>query len=339
MRGETLAVQPAMVQTPEKMIAALLRAAHEVVRPMTWREVCEADLLRCLEIQPHHWGDEIVGRNQAQVVWRELIRSRIFNSVVLEAKVGPSVSILGFGASVFVTAAFASEELANPRPGLNSRIIESIASRNSVVLTESSLASANARSPADVVILCGSLLSGSTNAPWLTEAQMLLAFTFVESHIGYPLGSIPIETVSEVERVYQLSSGVFRTVEDFPGGGRSLQVMTRESALAVSGSIAAKLFHYQEPILGLRDTDKELLSEALRGGTDQEIAARVHVSAASIKKRWQSLFDRVEETLPDLLHEPHGRAFRSHRGPQKRHHVLAYVRSRPQELRPYRWMG
>lgn len=306
---------------------------------MTWREVCEADLLECLGIQPRHWGDEIVGRSQALLVWRELVRSRMFNSVVLEAELEPSLGILGFGASVFVTETFASNELAHPRPCLNSRIIESIASRRSVVLTEPALASANSRSPADVVILCGSLLSGSANAPWLTQAQMLLAFTFVESHIGYPLRRILIETVCEVQRAYQLSSGVFRIVKDFPGSERSLQVMTRESALAVSGSIAAKLFHYEEPVLGLRDTDKELLSEALRGGTDEEIAARVHVAVASIKKRWQSLFDRVEQTLPDLLHEPHGRALRSHRGSQKRHHVLAYVRSRPQELRPYRWIS
>ena len=52
-----------------------------------------------------------------------------------------------------------------------------------------------------------------------------------------PLRSILIETVCGVQRANQLFSGIFRVVKDFPGE-RSLQVMTRECALAVSGSIA-----------------------------------------------------------------------------------------------------
>lgn len=306
---------------------------------MTWRELRDADLLSCLKIQPLHWGDETVGKEAALLVWRDLVRSRVFNSIVLEAEPEIGSGIFAFGASVFVTEPFAASELAHPRPGLNSRIMESVAANRSVILTEDALATSSERQAVDVAILGGSWRSNSLNAQTLSQAQMVLAYTFVDSHIGYPLRNILTETIGEVQRNFHLSSGVFQLVKHFPGTDRSLLVMTRESALAVSGSMAAKLFHYQQPVLGLRDTDKELLSEALQGGTDEEIAARIHVAVASIKKRWLSLFDRIEGALPDLLHEPNGRALRPHRGSQKRHHVLAYVRSHPQELRPYRWMS
>ena len=47
--------------------------------------------------------------------------------------------IVGFGASTFVQAAFAEQELTDPRPGLNTRIIASIASGHPVILSEAEL--------------------------------------------------------------------------------------------------------------------------------------------------------------------------------------------------------
>jgi hypothetical protein len=129
------------------------------------------------------------------------------------------------------------------------------------------------------------------------------------------------------------SSGTFKT---FPEHDRALVVMTREQALAVSGSVAASLYLYQEPVLRLRDKDKHLLSEAMFGETDTELAAKLNLSLSTVKKRWNSLFARFAEVRPDLLPEADARESES-RGLQKRHRILAYVRAHPQEVRPYRW--
>jgi hypothetical protein len=303
---------------------------------MTWREACEADLVECLAIEPRHLGDEIVGRERALGIWKELLQTRAFHSCVVESASLPG-RILGFGASVFVTADFATREIENPRPGINSRIFASIADGSSVVRGEADLYNTSVEDALDVVTFCASWPEAGLSAQQLGEVQMLLAFGYVELHSGYRLNRLLVECIGDAQCSYVESSGVWRTAKKFAESGHQFAVMTREDAFSVSGSIGASLFQYQEPVLGLRDTEKLLLVEALTRQTDSDLAKRMNLSPATIKKRWQALFERIADVRPELL-PAEGNGDGSHsRGPQKRHRVLAYVRSHPQELRPYRW--
>jgi hypothetical protein len=113
---------------------------------------------------------------------------------------------------------------------------------------------------------------------------------------------------------------------------RALFVADRESAFAVSGSIANFLFHYREPILSLRKEDQQLLAVALRGLTDEELSKALSLKVAAVKKRWAAVFGRVSAVKPELIPEVAGSY--AMRGRQKRHHLLAYLREHPEELRP-----
>jgi hypothetical protein len=305
---------------------------------MNWREIGEADLIGCLDIEPQVWGDGIVGRECALPVWKEWTRTRSFNSAVIEVATPLSANQkIAFGSSVFVTPEFATRELQNPRPGLNSRIIASVVSGKSVVLPETSLSNTSARNPLDLVILSGNLQYAAMNPEQTIQAEMTLPVAFAEAHVGYRLNRILLETVTERQHKVHESSGVWRTVEKFPDCGHTLVVLTEKEAFATSGSVAAPLFQYQDPVLHLRDTEKQLLTEAINGETDNELAARMNLSLPSVKKRWASLFDRIADTRPDLLPDAEERGWHEGRGPQKRHRILAYVRSHPEELRPFRW--
>lgn len=307
---------------------------------MTWREMCEADLAECFNIEPRHLGAEIVGRDPALKIWKDLVRSRCFNSVVIESATPRHTErIVACGSSLFVTPDFATQELERPRPYLNSRIIASIAAGKTVALPERILCGEKGHCPVDLVVLSGDYLNNSLSQEELDEVQMLLPFTFMEAHLGYRLNRILIEWTGETQRQFHHSSGVWRAVAAFEQADRGLSILTRKDALAVSGSIAGALFQYQEPILHLHETDKQLLAEALRGGTDSELASRMNLSLATIKKRWLSLFQRVAETQPALLPGCREQSWNAYRGPQKRYHVLDYVRSHPQEIRPFRWYG
>jgi hypothetical protein len=305
---------------------------------INWRAVRDADLIECIATEPRHLGDEIVGRERALAAWSALLRSRSFNSVLLEADTPRAANqIVGFGASVFVAADFATRELQQPRPGLNGRLIASIASETSSVRPDSSLCNAGPDAPLDLILLSGNWLGEGLSPEQVAEAQTLLSLFFVQAHVGYRLNRILCETKGETQhRHLESAGGVWREVERF-GGGRTLFVMTRQDAFSVSGSLAAHLFQYKAPALHLRDTDKHLLAEALHGGTDAELAARIHLSPSSIKKRWRVLFERIADVRPDLLPDGRNKGWDEARGPQKRHHILAYVRSHPEELRPFRW--
>jgi DNA-binding CsgD family transcriptional regulator len=236
---------------------------------------------------------------------------------------------------VFVAADFATQELQHPRPGLNDRLIAGLASGKPVVRAGPGLVGAGAA--LDIVVLSGSWRDESLSPEQAAEIGMLLARVFVESHIGYELNRILCETKGGAQRRHlETGGGVWRTVERF-AGERTLFAMTRKEAISVSGSRAGSLFQHRAPVLHLRDTEKHLLAEALDGGTDSELATKLSLSASSIKKRWRSLFERIADARPDLLPDGDDRGGDGSRGPQKRHRILAYVRSHPEELRPFRW--
>lgn len=304
---------------------------------MNWREVREADLIECLNIEPQMWGDGIVGRECALAVWKQWTRTRSFNSAVIETVAHSVSQKIAFGSSIFVTTEFATCELENPQPGLNNRIVASVVSGHSVVLPETSLSGSSARSPVDLVILSCNYLYQAMDPEQTIQAEMALPVAFAEAHVGYRLNRVLLETITERQHKIHDSSGVWRTVTKFPDSNHALIVLTEKEAFATSGSVAAPLFQYQEPVLHLRDTEKQLLSQAMNGETDNELAARMNLSLPSIKKRWASLFDRIADVRPDLLPDAEHRGWHESRGPQKRHRILAYVRSHPEELRPFRW--
>jgi DNA-binding CsgD family transcriptional regulator len=248
---------------------------------------------------------------------------------------GAKKKMAGFGFSLFVTREFADEELKNPRPGMNSRIVGSVLSDRPVMRSEAGLCETD--EPLDVVIMGGHVRYEALSAEERIQAEMLMPAAFAEAHLGYNLNRALIETLTERHRELIESSGVWRKVVDYPNPRRALLMLTRKDAFSVSGSVAGRLFDYHKPGLGLRQTEKQLLAEALNGGTDRELAARLNLSLPTVKKRWAAVFDRIAEARPDLLPEGAPRESQESRGPQKRHRILAYVRSHPEEVRPYRW--
>ena len=274
------------------------------------------------------------------------MRSRSFHSAVIEAN-SPIAGhrIIAFGASVFVSRAFADEEVSNPRPGLNARIIASIDSSQTVVLNDAELRSANTKGGLDLVVLYPQWRKDILSFEQISEVQMLLASSFLEHHRGFRFNRLISETMNEEERKsYTEPTGVLQTVSDFRefysqhpntswNRGRSLAVTTHEEAFRAPGHLVAILFQYREPVLGLRETDQQLLSAALAGLTDEELVSRLNIRLPTIKKRWRSLFARASAHA-NLFPRMGDGIEESVRGRQKRQFILAYIRDHPEELRP-----
>ena len=133
-----------------------------------------------------------------------------------------------------------------------------------------------------------------------------------------------------------IKSEIFRFIGRYPELDRATALLTKQDAVAVPYSFAISMFHYEAPVLRLRENDQQLLLVALVGRTDAELSADLGVPIQTIKKRWISVFERIAQTKPELFEAvPPGGD--EGRGPQKRHHVLSYVRAHPEELRPYDW--
>lgn len=317
---------------------------------MLWRAICDHDLVTCLDIDRAHIGAELVGEIGAIAAWKILIRSCSFQSAVIETD--PPIAghrTVSFGASVFVSRAFADEEVANPRPGLNARIIASIDCGQSVVLNQSQLRSANTKGGLDLVVLYGNWRRDILSANLVSEAQTLLALSFLHLHQGFRLNRILVESKDQQEINYTAAAGLWHIVSDFRqfhaehpathwNRDRVLASVTVENAFRVPGSIVAMLFQYREPVLALQEADQQLVRAALTGATDDELARNLQISLSSVKKRWRSLFERASthaELFPNMCDglEDAGR------GRQKRQFILTYAREHPEELRPFESTG
>ncbi|HEX5107444.1 MAG TPA: hypothetical protein VFV95_03320 [Vicinamibacterales bacterium] len=303
---------------------------------MHWRPFRKADLSHCLEIDPACLGDHIVGRRSALRVWNGFLEHPSFHGTVIESD--PPIAghaIVGCGMGVFVTAAFADTEIASPRPGLNSRIIAAVAAGEPIVLRREDIAAGNAGDGLDFVNLYGTWRDGIMDAAQLAEVHALLGTGFAEHLAGFRFNRVLKEVIGDSRVALARATGTYRLVAEFPACGSALAVVTRASALAAPYSVAASIYRYRAPILHLRPAEQELLVAALSGKTDAELSVDLGLSLEATKKRWLSVFDRVDQFKREILRESESAS--DARGPQKRHRVVAYVRSHPEELRPYAW--
>jgi hypothetical protein len=303
--------------------------------PITWRPAVWEDIEPGLSIESKYRGDALVGADAALEAWKHLVRDRFFNSCVLESSSRPRGNrMFGFGASVLISSEFADAELAHLRPDINSRVIASIHAGRSVLATPFEVARANSREGVNILVLCGTWRLGILSPEDQQETQTLSVSSFVEQHAGYRIRRIFQETAGEPEKTFVRNSIEFRCIADFREAGRELFLMTRESVQGMPGSVGNVLFSIREPKLHLRDSDQQLLLAALRGATDQELAAGLGFKLSAVKARWRSAIARVEEWMPELVRDA---VDHEGRGAQKRHRVLAYVRNHPEELRPFEW--
>ncbi|MBZ5633249.1 MAG: hypothetical protein LAO55_08980 [Acidobacteriia bacterium] len=243
--------------------------------------------------------------------------------------------IVACGMGVFVTGAFADRETSDPQPGLNSRIIAGVASGEPVVLSRAEIGAGNAGEGLDFVNMYGTWRDGIMNHDQLAEVHALLGTSFVEHFAGYRFNRVLKEAIGASRIALARATGTYRLLAEFPESESALAVVTRESALAAPYSAAAAIYRYREPVLRLRPAEQQLLAAALSGKTDAELSADLGLAIESTKKRWLSIFGRVDQFKPEILSQTEVDS--DGRGPQKRHRVVAYIRAHPEELRPFSW--
>lgn len=310
----------------------------------SWRKTQTCDLAQCLQLHPAKNGAEIVGSVRAEKAWQQLFEmSHATRSAVVEMHRKDRVEIVGFGFASFVKKSFAEEEVRNPTPGLNSRIIESIVNGNSVIATFAEVREANTRGDLQQVILDTSWKDGPLTAAQVDEVRVLLGRSYQELFAGYRFSRILSEMVDERDLWHVRGHRSLRVADRFEefrranpetawNPDRLLLEATLDSMREDPHSIAAGLFqHHVPPQFAFAPGEQELLELALEGAGDISISKSLFVTLAAIKRRWSNIFERVGSVKPDLCPlDGNGT-----RGIQKRQRILAYVRTHPEELRPF----
>ena len=309
----------------------------------SWRRIRPAELEECLGLNPRGMGYEFAGRARAIAVWKWLLKARSFQAVVIESNEPiKGHRIVGFAASVFVSAAFVERELADPKPGLNARLISSIASGQAVVLSAKQLGYENWQGCLHLIILQPSSMLDALSSDQCLDVLRQASLATLSCHDGYQVKRVIMEGTSAAEIGYSKFFPIWKvqnTFEDYhrqnPGNSWNRDRALMAIDFAEGLSFVVKGGHHREPVLGLRTSDQELLTAALKGSTDLELSEELGLKVPALKKRWASVFSRVLIAMPDLLPEADDNLNRQARGRQKKHILLAYVREHPEELRPF----
>jgi hypothetical protein len=314
---------------------------------MFWRTIGEADLPELQDISPGGMGSEIVGPQRTLEVWRGLIdQPSFFGSLVESETPLCGHRVIGFGAGVYVTSGFMEAELAEPRPGMAARLIASIDSGHSEVLDYEEIRTANSADGLYGMFFDAAWRRSVLSPDQDAEARALIPYGMFRGLEGNRFRLFVREAPTAFAIEHTWSHRVLRMVTDFAqffaenpsskwNRDRALFLCAREDALAVPASIPALLFSGRDPVMGLHKCDQELLRAALKGLTDQELADELGLGLPAVKKRWAAVFQRIAIAKPDLIPGIEDDTDRSSRGKQKRHYLLEYLRSHPEELRPY----
>jgi hypothetical protein len=124
----------------------------------------------------------------------------------------------------------------------------------------------------------------------------------------------------QIERELKLPTGEIST----------LMCLTRELAQANPYFRRSGLFFPPRPRFrfSLGEQGQGLLELSMLDRSDDDIAAALHVSVDAIKKRWRSIYMKVDSADPELLAD-------SDSGTGRRKALLAYLRMHLEEIRPY----
>ncbi|HEV2282401.1 MAG TPA: hypothetical protein VGX75_08430 [bacterium] len=180
------------------------------------------------------------------------------------------------------------------------------------------------------------------------EAAMIHAMlpqAFIACHRGYRLKELLQEVYGAQELALLLNAGFLLRTDYAQHSGQShpqvnpdrrayLCGIARAEATGRRGTLAATvLLPSTRSRFGFADYERDFLRHAIDGATDLELARTLLLSTSTVKKRWERIYQRVEDVDSTLLpiDTPHSA---EKRGIEKRRRLLAYLRTHLEEFVP-----
>ncbi len=277
-------------------------------------------------------------------VWGPLLsQEQAISSVVEDLDAEKGRGLLALGLSVFVSDEFVREVKRSAPFWIGPELITRVRRNSSPILDRAAIRRANSQEGLN-------LFCWEADIRLVPEGDFLavcteIATAFFEEHAGFnikelmgqhPFGPVLRAALQVGGWSFQNERGEYVSAPDpeviEESGAPFVLGMTRELARKVPGCWLTTLFDYRSPRVFFTGAEQRLLSCALDGRTDDEIAKTLAISTSAVKKCWQSIYTKVGVRLPQLLPEDGESA--NGRGAEKKRRLLSYVRSHPEELRP-----
>jgi hypothetical protein len=303
--------------------------------------VLRRDDLHVFDLFNADFGDGPTYRRWAEAVSVLYRDAALCGAISVGVSSGSSVA-LAYGVSMFISCDFLQRLRNCPGNQLDCLFATVALEDRTAVLRPRDIAKENARGL--ILFTAGSLRPDVRHTEFSHPVRQSLGPPFDFLHLGYNLRAITCPVRYQDDLEFYTSTGVHILSASGSGiaAGSSrfdhplLFGVTREEAINNPGAWVSRYFAYTPPVFRFKIHEQQILTLAARQWSDSEIALELSISLATVKKRWESIYERVSEIAPALLPErPTSRLETPHRGREKKSRLLRYIAEHPEELRPY----
>ena len=280
-------------------------------------------------------------------MWKVLLDIGAMQLFLVEDRTRPPGSrIVSFGATIFATTEFCSAAEATLPPYLGVQIARYYLSGAAPVMQRKAVARANAREGLNVVLCFEGWELDGLSREQVLAVRKKQSEAFHLTHAGYRMREVLADPIDHEELDWMLNAGahVRRDYSSYFQKHRALTNytprprlvgLTKEEAWANAGSYLSSLFVYTPPRFHFNRSEQLLLHHALMGETSDDLAASLSISPWTVKKRWQTIYERVVDVDRELLLPPVANGIHATaRGAERRRRLLHYLRQHLEELRP-----
>jgi len=325
---------------PASPTAHVSRLLH---RPMQ-----TADIAGAIGLLPAHVAFDAAERDAIAGLWPRLLADHqpaVQTGVMEDLARPPGQRLVGWGVSILLSLAQArSLDLYDrPRAHVARRVYQRLLSGELVPLDDRGLGRCNGAGELVALVLHFTLPHIDVADPQVHKIVACAQESFRCHHSGWQWHGVFLESSVAFHEVHRASGFERRPFADEGGAVDTADPrypvfmgLTREEARQqLPGTTLRNAFEHEPPRFRFSAPQRRLLWLALFDEADQALMPELGVSVHGLKKLWRGIYDRIEDVAPGFFGDAGGGDDEGKRGPEKRRQVLAYVRQRLEELRPW----
>lgn len=304
-------------------------------RPVRGRPLRHADLAEAHTLVPGWLALDDDVRAALPVLWTRLLGQPGFSAEVIEdLSRPPGQRLLGLGMTVALDAAWQAHLREHPPPHAGARWYRDFIDGRTAPLDDRALGRANAGGQVGMLVLHYAQRAIDPTRHEVQQVMLVAMQLFRQAHGGLQLQDVWQEALAEGGDYLQGMGFRRRTARG--AGQPDLHGLSRDEAARIfPGQPVRDVFHFAPPVLGFSGAERRALRLAVAELTDEEIADEIGISTHTLKKLWRSVCERAADRLPEVFAVAASDAAQGTRGPEKRRHLLHYLRQHPEELRPW----
>jgi hypothetical protein len=312
---------------------------------LRYRPAVRRDVAECFELLPPWLGLDATSASALPALFERIVDEPSMITGVIEDLAQPAGQrIQGWGVTMILPGSLVQKLALHEQPDafVTRRVYAELLAGSFEPMSDRDIGIANARGDLTMMILHFSQRDHDISSPYVHAVIASANDAFRAFHDGYNLRAIYFET-GVINDAVALASGFDRLryaneaeLAGLPAERRpAFHGLTREQArLRLPGSPARNCFEHQPPLFRFSASQRRLLWYALFDDSDDTLMPLLGVSVHGLKKLWRGIYESIEDRMPEFFGESAGDE-EGKRGPEKRRLVLAYVRQRPEELRPW----